>query len=250
MASFVSHAHGSSISTPCSDPACSWGTWLLFPTVLMSLSGASACSKGGIKAQSAGTSHPRPRGSGRPKSSLGHCGQHLIPSEWFSTLRPAREGRRQLNLPTACLTSWLQPAGDSFPQGGCQHLSWGTLRLSVPAVWPEVLSASENLQMKSTRGRLWGKSPACGARSLSCLSALSVTGMTVPGIHCPCHVRGPESLTSEQATSSWTQSPYSWWPVCPLLPGRTAGSTRLSLQPLLQPRCPGPRTGGRLSSGK
>lgn len=80
------------------------------------------------------TSNPCPRGSGRPKSSLGLCGQHLIPAEWFSTLRPAREGNRQLNLPTACSTSWLQPAGDSFPQGGCQQLSWGTLRLSVQAV--------------------------------------------------------------------------------------------------------------------
>lgn len=36
-------------------------------------------------------------------------------------------------------------AGDSFPQGGCQQLSWGTLRLSVPAVWSEVLGDSENL---------------------------------------------------------------------------------------------------------
>lgn len=137
---------GSPIFTPCSNPACSWGTWLFFSCSLMSLSVVlQPVAKGGIKPQSAGTSNPCPRGSGRSKSSLGHCGQHLIPAEWFSTLRPARERNRQLNLPTACSTSWLQPAGDSFPQGGCQQLSWGTLRLSVPAVWSEVLGDSENL---------------------------------------------------------------------------------------------------------
>lgn len=50
---------------------------------------------------------PAPNGSGLLRSSLGHCGQHLIPTEWFSSLRPAREGSGQLNLPTACLTPWL-----------------------------------------------------------------------------------------------------------------------------------------------
>lgn len=84
--------------------------------------------------QAPGSRHqatPAPERSDLLRSSLGHCGQHLIPTEWFSSLRPAREGSGRLDLPTACLTPWLQPAGDSFPQGGCQQLSWSTLRVSV-----------------------------------------------------------------------------------------------------------------------
>lgn len=120
------------ISTPCSNSACSWwGPGCLY-LCLMPLSVVlQPAATGGVKPQSTGTSNSCPRGSSWSKSSLGRCGQHLIPSEWFSTLRPLREGSRQLNLPATCSTSWLQPAGDSFPQGGCQHLSWGALRLSV-----------------------------------------------------------------------------------------------------------------------
>lgn len=102
--------------------------------------------------------NPCPRGSGLPRSSLGHCGQHLIPTERFSSLRPAGEGSGQLNLPTACPTSWPQLAGDSFPQGQCQQLSWGTGRVLVQAGWPDILGASDSLcRWGPHLGRLWGK---------------------------------------------------------------------------------------------
>lgn len=93
----------------------------LFLQFNVPICGASACSQRRHRGPQCRHRNPCPRGSGRPKSSLGHCGQHLIPSEWFSALRPARERSRQLNLPTACLACWLQPAGDSFPQGGCSQ---------------------------------------------------------------------------------------------------------------------------------
>lgn len=64
------------------EPCLFLGDMAAFSCSLMPLSvELQPAAKGGMEAQSAGTGDPCPRGSGRTKSSLGHCGQHLIPSE-------------------------------------------------------------------------------------------------------------------------------------------------------------------------